>query len=598
MQERDPGDWRRHEVPTYTEAQDTWLFGMSFRQLIGAVIAASVGYAVYIATAFLPEWYFRAGAGVLVFLILMAFVTIKPGGRPLSAILFDIFQYMFGKKHYSTLMRHLIASTPIVQLHPQRVRSRRLMIPIPLPNNTLYISVPVPSFRRVSSSSMLLLASGMAAGLMLQACGATPKASAQEGFFDHFVGERVYAQSVLIKRGLDNDNLALYLKAAAPLRNAQPRLNETRQSTDSYGATSTHMRPAQSYGDIGSGIIGFTNVLPATAIPRGQTTGTDGEFAFLNVSLADRYYHRPYCDVPVEGGARNTADPGNVLFRSHDRDCRLQSPLDFILGNISSSDLDYGIGNEYSVSKPLPNIAWQDARLNAGFKELRNTQVPYPAPTLVSADRTLFAVPGDTDSAELLNPEELCDPDQVAITQVGIQSERPSSSLPPEYLFTGEGRRVGFKVQICSLTSPANARLILPEMAVLDRDNASGGNFEMTVRALVETESRDKITTTAVVRILDSENDDNLPAEAVIDVSESGYDLARDDLGKVIEAHESSFDTSSDSLPEDSVRAQVQVELVHTITVTGPEHQPVDFWPERWEFHIERCGGCSSSGGS
>ena len=53
--EREDRDaWRTHEVPTFTQAEDTWLFGLTAKQLLGVVIAVVLGYVVF---QFAPLWF-------------------------------------------------------------------------------------------------------------------------------------------------------------------------------------------------------------------------------------------------------------------------------------------------------------------------------------------------------------------------------------------------------------------------------------------------------------------------------------------------------------------------------------------------------------
>ena len=92
----DRNAWRTHEVPTFTQAEDTWLFGLTAKQLLGVVIAIVLGYVVF---QFAPLWFLplivRIGIGAVVGALAAGFVAIRPGGRSMFGIVREYFAFSF-----------------------------------------------------------------------------------------------------------------------------------------------------------------------------------------------------------------------------------------------------------------------------------------------------------------------------------------------------------------------------------------------------------------------------------------------------------------------------------------------------------------------
>ena len=382
---QDDNAWRRHEVPTYTEAQDTWLFGLSFRQLIAIAIGCGVGYAVYQMLWFLGIW-FRIGAGVMVVALSAAFIALKPGGRSLFAALYELISYQFRSKHYSDLVRHIVASGPIDQFRPQR-RRRTLTIPIPTPSNTLYIRLRLPIGGQKGAAEAIAIAALSSVMFVSAAC--LPPAEAQGT--THYIGKRVYLQSAVIDYGgyIDEGGKAatLRLKAAAPLRWAEPRVLESLQSVTELKAQGTTFEPAARYFTSESG----TDSSPISAI---GIIAEGEEFAFEDVLLQDNRQIRPYCDIPLENGQLldeslegfSSRQPV-IFFRHHSKRCRMIQPLDLALGFTDIAE--NGVSDEFSVSMPSMTIQWEDIKRSKGALSVSGPCSRGLRPLCTSCDRIL-----------------------------------------------------------------------------------------------------------------------------------------------------------------------------------------------------------------
>ena len=561
--ERDDHSWRRHEVPTYTEAQDTWLFGLSFRQLIWVAVGGGLGYAAYQSSGFLP-FFGRVGLGALVLLLTITFVAIRPGGRSFFAVIRDLLAYRFGSKHYSDLVRHLVTTEPVERFRPQR-RRKTLTIPIPLPNNTKYISLRLPVGGRGIKASALRLAAGVSL-FGASGCFFTEDAEAQS--IPHYIGKRVYLQAVVVDFKNDKETASVYMKAAAPLRRASPRVVESVQSVLEADAHSTAVETA--FREDGS------LFQPLMSIP------TEEEFAFEDISLSDMNGIRPVCDIPLRYEQKMLS--GDAFTENHFRfsseDCRLVLPSDV------PNDLDVGLSSEFSISKPDIAVQWEDVRRNKGSLNVEGSFFPFPKPTKNRMKRTF-----NNKDAELLNPRELCDASKVQLRSLGVQSEASGIVRANDYFDGKAGRRLAGVIEMCPLeASGRKARVLLPEMAVFAEGSS---DFEIMARAVVESETDADVTNTAQLVVLEPAGDGNtFKSIDTLDVplsGEPGYDPALGGAFKFnIPIDEFTQLTKKIGTERDEIRFALRLIVTHEVKVKRPAHQPIDFYPQLLVDHIER----------
>ena len=576
--EREDHSWRRHEVPTYTEAQDTWLFGLSFRQLIWVAVGGGLGYGAYQFVWFLP-FFGRVGLGVIVLLLTVMFVAIRPGGRSFFAVTRELLAYQFGSKHYSDLTRHLVTTEPVERFRPQR-RRKTVTIPIPLPNNTKYISLRLPVGGRGAKTSALLIVVGAS---LFSASGCMFAQGAEAQGIPHYIGKRVYLQAVVVDFKNDKETASVYMKAAAPLRWASPRVAESVQSALEAEAHSTAVNTALK--DDGSVFV------PLTAIP------VEEEFAFENISLSDREKRiRPFCNVPLRYEQFGNVEPDGRIgsFRQDATDCRIVLP-DKIPGTLA----EYGISSDFSVSKPDIAVQWEDSRRNKGSLNVEGSFFPFPKPTKSRILQKLVhpvLSTGGSDVAELLNPREMCDTSKIQLRSLGVQSEASGLVGASEYFDGLGGRRLAGVVEMCPLEdSGRKARVLLPEMAVFADGN---DDFEIRVRAVVESETDADVTNTAKLDVLEpSGSIFKTIASLVVPLSgQSGYAPELEGAFKFnvpIDAFTQL--TKTIGTERDEIRFALRLAITHEVKVKRPVHQPVDFYSQLLVEHIESCS-CSRSG--
>ena len=72
--------------------------------------------------------------------------------------------------------------------------------------------------------------------------------------------------------------------------------------------------------------------------------------------------------------------------------------------------------------------------------------IPWPAPTLYKMEQELI----DT-GAELLNPFVLCDPREIEVMSLGIQSEKPVDHGDEDYFEGRSGQVIAGEVKVCGL---------------------------------------------------------------------------------------------------------------------------------------------------
>ena len=588
---QEDNSWRRHEVPTYTEAQDTWLFGLSFRQLIAIAIGAGVGYAVYQILWFLGLWY-RIGAGGVVVVFASAFIAVKPGGRSLFVVLFELISYQFRSRHYSDLVRHIVATGPIDQFRPQRKR-RTLTIPIPTPSNTIYIRMRLPIGGRRGAAKAVALA--LLASVMFGSVGCFSFAEAQDT--GHYIGKRVYLQSTVLNYRLDSSAggsaATLRMKAAAPLRWAEPRVLESLQSPTERRAQGTTFEPAIRFAaseDGGS----YSRITATYGIPPGE------EFAFWGLLLFDSRLIRPYCDIPLESGHVRNIGGGEdgIFFRHHSNDCRIIQPKD--LADNQTDVHENGVGGEYSISRPNIIVEWEDIKRSKGALAISGSSVPWPAPSLYKLEQEL-----ENSGAELLNPFELCDPRELKILSLGIQSSKPIDHGDEDYFEGAHGKVLAGEVEVCGLEKGDRmASIGLPEMPVFA---AGDENLEIKLRPLVTTLDPEFVVNRATIVIRDLKTGDTFgnPAGYKVPKSEDDeYDASKPNTVKFVGGVGAGALFPKLNAGElDTARFQVEVVVEHIVTVKRPEYQPIQGFDRKIVDHITSCRcrctvTCSSSSGS
>ena len=577
--QQDDNAWRRHEVPTYTEAQDTWLFGLSFRQLIAIAIGGGIGYGAYTILFFLDFW-FRLGVGVAVLILSAAFVALKPGGRSLFSVLFELLSFQFRTKHYTDLTRHVVTTAPLDQYRPQR-RRKQLNVPIPTPSNTIYIRLSLPIGGRRDSAESIVV------GVVVSALAVAGMACSVEAqSIDNYLGKRVYLESVVVKyydgRGQNsNHDATVRMKSAAPLRWAQPRLLESLQSVTEKKAHGSTIKPARRFG-------------PNDNIPPVFGIAQEDSFVFESVSLRDRQ-ERPYCDIPLTNGQLVYRDgEESQYFRQHTPKCRLIQTKDLLDLVLAGTLSDEGIPAQFSISRPTLAIQWEDIKRNKGSVRLNDAVMPYPEPSLFNLKQDL----GEPAMGELLNPEELCDPREIKVLSLGIQTARPDDPGVEDYFEGRSGRQIAGEVLLCRLEDPMRvAHIGLMELPIFAPGNTE---FEIKARAIMSTLDPEKIVNTATVRVLDPEDGDAVigPDFIVPKMADADYDAAKPNVVKFIVPPGVMLDKANDD-ELDHFRIQVQIELEHVIKVKRPIEQNIELWGEYDESLIFSCpaASCGCSGG-
>lgn len=102
--------WRRHEVPTFTQVEDTWFLGLGLKQIMGVIIALSVAFAIYqfVSFSFLPS-NVRIGLAFACGIIGVGFVVVRPGGRSIFSLALDLIRFMMRAKEYCEDLEELIS---------------------------------------------------------------------------------------------------------------------------------------------------------------------------------------------------------------------------------------------------------------------------------------------------------------------------------------------------------------------------------------------------------------------------------------------------------------------------------------------------------
>ena len=569
------GAWRTHEVPTFTQAEDTWLFGLTAKQLLGVVIAVVLGWVVF---QFAPLWFLpffvRIGVGAVVGVLVAGFVAIRPGGRSMFGIVSEYFGFRFGARYHVSEVRDLIRRRPMEQFRRRRRRrGRHIRVPVPLPGRTISLEVRLPfgsDGGGSSSAALLLLAM---TGAMMAGCSAD-RAEAQVA--DDYRGRRVYLQSVVVKlSGSRNDGAGaatIRLKAAAPLKEAGPRVNETLQSVIELDSHRTRVLPA------------WTFVGSAGPIAPLQALEIEEEFVFENVYIGDRGSIRPYCDIATrEGYYINRQSPPRISYRAHSEHCRIRAQ------GTDAVPIE-GLSARDAISKPVLSVNWQDRRRNQGALSIGDGMLPYPKVRVISVTPVEDMNDGD---ALLLDRFEICNGNDVEIMSIGIQSERPADPGDEDYFGGETGQRIAGEVRTCPLVAPENVRVILEEMAVFAQGNS---DFEIRVNPVVSTLQPQDIVNRATLFVLDKEGNTDLAMVDVLRPEDDGFDPLKPNIVKFNVAPPALEDKRNSTDP-DSAIIQLRLDLEHRVTVKRPVYQPIQYYPEFGNTHIYQCR-CSASGGT
>ncbi len=579
---QDEHAWRTHEVPTFTQAEDTWIAGLTPRQLLGLVMAVTFGYVIY---QFSPLWFLptvgRIVVGCAVGLVIAGFVAIKPGGRTMFAILAEYAAFRFGPRYHVSEVRHLVASRPMEQYRRRRRRrGLSLSVPLPLPGRIVRLDVWVPlPFGRGSGGGAGMLILLLCAGAQFVGCGAE-KAQAQVA--DDYRGRRVYLQSIVANLDPNVSNggqsATIRLKAAAPLKEAGPRLNETLQSVTELEAHGSRVQPA------------YTRVGAEGPIPPLLALNAGQEFVFKDVFLGDSGRHliglnhrvRPYCDIAM--GVGQYIEQGyssRISYRAHSQDCRIRAQ------GLTKKVGTEGLSARDAISKPVLTVNWQDRKRNQGALSIGVGMLPYPAQSVISVTPVELT---DGDSV-LLSRHEICNGNAIKIRSLGIQSERPTDRGADDYFEGESGQRVAGVVKTCPLIATENVEVILPETVVF-ADGES--DYEIKVRPVVSTLRTQNIVTTAKFFVLDKDGNE----EAELHVPKPGdadFDPLNPDTVKFNIAPPA-FEAKVNSTDRDSAIIQLRLDFEHRVTVKRPVYQPIDYYPEKGRVHIYSCG-CSKSSG-
>ena len=554
--ERDDMDaWRTHEVPTFTQAEDTWLFGLTAKQLLGVVIAVVLGYVVF---QFAPLWFLplvvRLGIGAVVGALAAGFVAIRPGGRSMFGIVREYLAFRFGACYHVSEVSDLVRRRPMNQ--DRRIRKRRgtyVRLPVPLSGRTVSLQVRLPFGRGGGNAAGMLL---LVAAASMAGCG-TDRAEAQVA--DDYRGRRVYLQSVVVKlSGPVNDGAqaaTIRLIAAAPLREAGPRVNETLQSVTELESHGTRVLPA------------WTLVGAAGQIVPLQALGTGDEFVFENVFIGDRGGIRPYCDIAMpEGHYIRRQSPARISYRAHSEHCRIRAQGGVV-------DSEEGLSARDAISKPVLSVNWQDRRRNQGALSIGEGLLPYPKLRIISVTPAQDIQDGD---AVLLDRHEICNGSDVEIVSLGIQSERPADPGVDDYFDGATGQRIAGEVRTCPLVALRNVRVILEEMAVFAQGNS---DFEIRVKPVVSTLMSQDIVNSAKLVVLDRNGVEG-PEFQVPKPGDAGFDPLTPDTVKFNLAPPVLEDKLNSTDP-DSAIIQLRLDLTHQVTVKRPVHQPVEHYDRR-----------------
>ena len=574
----DSNSWKYHKVPTFADVEDAMLGGLSGKQLVGIVIALLSGFGIFQILGALPMMP-RLLVCAAVASIVAGLIAIRPGGRSLFMYLLDwVFLYL-GPRYYGDRVTSLVSSRAIDDEDRRRGKGGvQIVVRIPLQGRSywmnMFFRVPFKRARSRVQIGAVLLAGCL--GMALSTITACSSDVARAQVPEEYAGKRVYLQSIVAN--LSNDistggqAVSVQLKAAAPLKWAGPRVNETLQSVYDLDAHRTRVSP------------GWRRVGSAGEIEPVAALETGDELSFMDIYVGDRQDLRPYCDVStgVDGHYLNPdLSPPMRSRRVHSKDCRIRPP-----GETGSERLSV----DEALSKPALSINWEDRKQNQGALSISRSMLPFPGPSLEEISVEVI----DSGGAELLNIDALCKMNDTNVISLGVQSERPSSPAPPDYFDGQGGRRIAGEVRTCPLASTAfrTAKVILPETVVFAAGNTE---YEIKVRPAVDTFRAEDIVNSATLTVLDSAGS-SIFSKIVPKAGDADYDPLRPDTVKFNIAPPA-YEPKQFSTDLDTAIIQIQIEIEHAVTVIRPVYQPIAFYPKHTVSHITSCG-CSKSGGS
>ena len=571
--------WRYHKVPTFADAEDAMIAGMSGKQLVGIVLALVTGYGVFLILGALPMMP-RLMICALVATVVAGMIAIRPGGRSLFMYLMDwVFLYL-GPRYYGDQIGKLVSGAAIDDNDRRRGKGGiQMVVRVPLPGRSFWVNVffRVPFKRargRVQIGAVVLAA---CLGFALSGTIACSSDIARAQVPQEYAGKRVYVQAVVanLEQNINTggQSVSVELKAAAPLRWAGPRVNETLQSVYELNANRTRVSP------------GWTRVGGTREVESIEALQTGEEFGFEHIFLGDLHELRPYCDVStgVDGYYINPdLAPPKRTRRIHSKDCRIRPP---------KYDGPDWLSVDEALSKPTLTVNWEDRKQNQGARSIGRSMLPFPGPSMEKISFELT----DTGGAELLNIDRLCKVNDTNVVSMGVQSAQPDTPTSVSDYFDGQGgRRIAGEVKTCPLEISASkiARVVLPETIVFAAGNS---DFEIKVRPLVETFRPEDVVNSAKLTIFDSAGA-AIYSKAVPKAGDGDFDPLKPDTVKFNIAPPY-YEYKVFSTDLDTAVIQIQIDIEHAVTVVRPVYQPIAFYPEKMVSHITSCG-CSKSGGS
>ncbi len=574
----DSNSWRYHKVPTFADVEDAVIGGLSGKQLVGIVIALVSGFGVFQILGALPMMP-RLLACAVVASIIAGLIAIRPGGRSLFMYLLDWVLLYLGPRYYGDRVTSLVSSKAIDDVDRKRGKGGvEMVVRMPLPGRSFWMNIffRVPFKRARSKVQIGALALAGCVGMALSTMTACSSDVVRAQVPEEYAGKRVYLQSIVANLGNDinmgGQSVSVQLKAAAPLKWAGPRVNETLQSVYELDANRTRVSPGwRRVGSVGE-------IEPVVALETGV------EFSFEDIYIGDRLDLRPYCDVStgLDGHYINPdLSPPLRSRRVRSKDCRIRPP-----GVLGSERLSV----DDALSKPALSINWEDRKQNQGALSIIRSMLPFPGPSL----EKISVEDIDSGGAELLNIDALCKMNDTNVISLGVQSDRPAAPPTPDYFDGQSGRRIAGEVRTCPLASTAFrvARVVLPETIVFAAGNS---DYEISVRPAVDTFRAEDVVNYATLTVFDGAGG-AIYSKPVPKAGDAEYDPLKPDTVKFNIAPPA-YEPKKFSTDLDTAIIQIQIELEHVVTVIRPVYQPIAFYPERRESHITSCG-CSRSGGS
>ena len=618
---RDPNAWRTHEVPTFTETEDTWILGLTLKQLLMLGIVAALSYAVFI---FSPLWFLpflaRIGVALGFALVGAAMVVIRPDGRSMFSVIGEGVSFMTSPKEYLETMSDLVSEQTVEQRQEQNAAARVRVGVLPgRPTGLGGLKLSVTEFvsamvwrikdgRRDRSDSGTGGSGGVDAGvlvvgvlvgfsLILGGCG--KPVEAQSPVSDHYNGRRVYLQSIVVNFrdniNLGGDSANIRVKAATDLASAGPRVNETLQSVTELESHATRNRPAFSRQAPVGPIEPILNIIQAD------------ELVFNGINVGPYgVVDRPYCEINTirrEGVFTVIKRDGfldSYKGRASSTDCRLKAP------KAVADPMTGALDRQSSLSKPVISVNWQDRKRNQGAINIERGMFPYPGPWIESVEFPETAngfITAGPLGERLVDGFRLCDLRKTKVLSLGIQTEAPATADTVSY-FPGEtgyfqgqgGRRIAGQVQTCWLEPRHNVEMVLPLYEVMSA--ASNPFFDLSVQAKVTTRDITKINNIATLEVKNGTTllfSERVPEHLDSDwLPEPGGDFptVRFNLPAGLFA----VLPKKNSTEPDSVDLSITIQYEHAVTVERPAYQPLSFEMESGVDHIFQCN-CSCSGG-